>query len=120
MFRHMFKAELVTLRQLKGPVGPCLFFLPGLNSVTLLGRVGVDPQLRGTDRHPVVAFSLATNLRYRPDGQQDYVTKTDWHNVAVFRYNFGPSCTLRNILLFLKKKKKNPHGLPPLLQALFA
>ena len=56
-----------------------------VNSVTLLGRVGVDPQLRGTDAHPVVSFSLATNLRYRPGGQGDYVTKTDWHNVAVFR-----------------------------------
>ena len=61
---------------------------PGINSVTLLGRVGVKPQLRGTDAHPVVAFSLATNIRYKPGGADsgsDYVTKTDWHNVAVFR-----------------------------------
>ena len=34
-----------------------------LNQVTLLGRVGQDPQLRGTDAHPVVTFSLATNYR---------------------------------------------------------
>jgi len=53
--------------------------------------VGVDPQLRGTERHPVVAFSLATNLRYKPNADspdtdsEGYVTKTDWHNVAVFR-----------------------------------
>lgn len=56
--------------------------------MTLLGRVGVDPQLRGTDEHPVVVFSLATNLRYKPggpDSDNDYATKTDWHNIAVFR-----------------------------------
>ena len=35
-----------------------------LNQVTLLGRVGQEPQLRGTDAHPVVTFSLATNYRY--------------------------------------------------------
>ena len=56
-----------------------------VNSVTLLGRVGIDPQLRGSEEHPVVIFSLATNLRYRPGGDGDYATKTDWHNVAVFR-----------------------------------
>jgi len=59
-----------------------------VNSVTLLGRVGVNPQLRGTETHPVVAFSLATNIQYRPGGPDsgnDLVKKTEWHNVVVFR-----------------------------------
>lgn len=68
-----------------------------INSVTLLGRVGGTPLLRGSEEHPVVVFSLATNIRYRKaasgsgdggggaGGVEDYETKTDWHNVAVFR-----------------------------------
>ncbi len=32
-----------------------------------------------------MAFSLATNIRYKPAEGDDYLTKTDWHNVAVFR-----------------------------------
>ena len=52
-----------------------LLLFPGLNNVTLLGRVGSDPQLRGSERHPVVSLSMATNFRYRPGGPdsgQDY------------------------------------------------
>lgn len=37
----------------------------GVNNVTLLGRVGINPQLRGTDSKPVVVFTLATNTNYR-------------------------------------------------------
>lgn len=39
-----------------------------INQVSLLGRVGGEPQKRGTDKHPVVIFSLATNSRYEPPG----------------------------------------------------
>jgi single-stranded DNA-binding protein len=46
----------------------CLFPFSGMNSVTLLGRVGLDPQVRGTGEHPVVTFPLATNYRFRPGG----------------------------------------------------
>lgn len=61
-----------------------------INSVTLLGRVGGKPELRGSDAHPVVVFSVATNIRYqKPTSEMSssvtYETKTDWHNVAVFR-----------------------------------
>lgn len=40
------------------------FVNQAINKVTLLGRVGVDPQKRGTDEHPVVVFSLATHQNY--------------------------------------------------------
>ena len=64
------------------------FFRAGINQVTLLGRVGVDPRIRGSAERPAVTFSLATNIRYRPGGPdslEDFVTKTDWHNIAVFK-----------------------------------
>lgn len=35
--------------------------------VTLLGRVGGEPQKRGTEEHPVVIFSLATHTNYKYD-----------------------------------------------------
>ena len=65
-----------------------------VNTVTLLGRVGINPVLRGTASHPVVAFSLATNIQYRPGGQNsgnDLVKKTDWHNIIVFKDNLRES-----------------------------
>lgn len=36
-----------------------------MNNVTLLGRVGADPQKRGSDERPVVTFSLATHTNYK-------------------------------------------------------
>ena len=38
-----------------------------INQVMLLGRVGADPEMRGTEQHPVVTFSLATHTNYRKD-----------------------------------------------------
>jgi len=49
----------------------------------LPGRVGVEPQVRGSEEHPVVVFSLATNFRYKKG--EEYMSSTDWHNVAVFK-----------------------------------
>lgn len=40
----------------------------GLNQVTLLGRVGGEPQKRGNEEHPVVTFSLATHVNYKYEG----------------------------------------------------
>ena len=56
----------------------------GLNQVTLLGRVGVDPQMKGSDKHPVVTFSLATNTNIRMDGES-LRQKTEWHRISVFK-----------------------------------
>jgi len=36
-----------------------------INDITLLGRVGADPQKRGSDTHPVITFSLATHTNYK-------------------------------------------------------
>ena len=61
-----------------------------VNTVTLLGRVGNNPVLRGTESNPVVSFSLATSINYRPGGYNsgnDMVKKTEWHNIVVFLPN---------------------------------
>ncbi|EDS32832.1 single-stranded DNA-binding protein, mitochondrial [Culex quinquefasciatus] len=55
-----------------------------VNTVTLLGRVGADPQKRGSEAHPVVTFSVATHSNYRYDSG-DWMQKTDWHRVVVFK-----------------------------------
>ncbi|XP_068240933.1 single-stranded DNA-binding protein, mitochondrial isoform X1 [Palaemon carinicauda] len=54
-----------------------------LNQVMLLGRVGANPEKRGTEEHPVVTFSLATHTNYRK--QDDLIQQTDWHRIAVFK-----------------------------------
>ncbi|CAG9091248.1 hypothetical protein JYU34_009633 [Plutella xylostella] len=55
-----------------------------INQVTLLGRVGADPQKRGTEERPVVNFSLATHFNYRYESG-DMLQRTDWHRVSVFK-----------------------------------
>nr|ACO10941.1 Single-stranded DNA-binding protein, mitochondrial precursor [Caligus rogercresseyi] len=56
-----------------------------LNEVTLLGRVGVHPQLRGSDERPCVTFSLATDQSFRKGVNEAFTTYTDWHNIVVFK-----------------------------------
>ena len=61
-----------------------------INNVTLLGRVGIDPQIRGSEDKPVTTFSLATTSSWRSGGQEgpgsgDLTQKTEWHNIVVFK-----------------------------------
>uniref|UniRef100_A0A0K8TSF7 Putative single-stranded dna-binding protein n=1 Tax=Tabanus bromius TaxID=304241 RepID=A0A0K8TSF7_TABBR len=71
-----------------------------LNSVTLLGRVGADPQKRGNEEHPVVTFSLATHNNYRYESG-DWSQRTDWHRIVVFKPNLRES-----VLEYLKKGQR--------------
>lgn len=76
--------------------------LIAVNTVTLLGRVGAEPQKRGNEEHPVVTFSVATHNNYRlyicfnifinkitsffdryENG--DWAQRTDWHRIVVFK-----------------------------------
>ncbi|XP_055375333.1 single-stranded DNA-binding protein, mitochondrial [Condylostylus longicornis] len=71
-----------------------------INSITLLGRIGADPQKRGTDQHPVVTFSLATHNNYKYESG-DWAQRTDWHRIVVFK----PS--LRDTVMdFMKKGQR--------------
>uniref|UniRef100_A0A0B7BQE9 Single-stranded DNA-binding protein n=1 Tax=Arion vulgaris TaxID=1028688 RepID=A0A0B7BQE9_9EUPU len=55
-----------------------------LNKVTLIGRVGREPEQRGNTENPCLTFPLATNKTYtKADGER--MMKTEWHRVVVFR-----------------------------------
>ncbi|KAI0227384.1 Single-stranded DNA-binding protein 1-A, mitochondrial [Lamellibrachia satsuma] len=56
----------------------------GVNQVTLIGRVGQDPAIRGSEEKPVTLFQLATSQSFKsPEGV--YSQKTEWHRISVFR-----------------------------------
>ncbi|CAH4033341.1 single-stranded DNA-binding protein, mitochondrial [Pieris brassicae] len=71
-----------------------------LNQVTLLGRVGADPQKRGTEDHPVINFPLATHFSYKYESG-DVLQKTDWHRISVFRPGLRDT-----VYKFLKKGQR--------------
>lgn len=75
-----------------------MFTVTGLNQVTLLGRVGVDPQLKGTSAHPVVTLSLATNTLIRPADGSDMRQRTEWHRISIFKPNLRDT-----VFTFVKK-----------------
>lgn len=56
-----------------------------LNKVTLIGRVGKDPEVRRLESGAAVAkFSLATSETYKDkDGNKQQTT--EWHNVVIWR-----------------------------------
>jgi single-strand DNA-binding protein len=54
-----------------------------INRVTLIGRLGKDPEFRdGTV--PVAKFSLATDSK-RKDASGNLVSETEWHRIVCFR-----------------------------------
>ena len=54
-----------------------------LNKVMLIGNLGVDPEVRFTPQGtPVCTFSLATNERYKKNGETE--TRTEWHRIVAF------------------------------------
>lgn len=55
-----------------------------MNRVTLLGRMGKDPEIRFTQGgEPIASFSLATSERWNDKSGQKQ-ERTQWHNVSVF------------------------------------
>ena len=56
----------------------------GVNKVTLLGRIGTDPDLRKTPNgKSVISFTLATSEVWKDQsGQQQELT--DWHQVVIW------------------------------------
>lgn len=56
-----------------------------LNKVTLIGRVGKDPEIRNTGNgKPIVSFSLATTDSWKDKSTGEKKEKTEWHNVTCF------------------------------------
>ena len=62
-----------------------------INKVILIGRLGVDPELRYTPAGAAVAsFSLATNMVWKDqEGKQQ--EKTEWHRIIAWR-KLGEFC----------------------------
>ena len=56
-----------------------------INQVTLLGRIGQDPQIKGGQTKPVTTFSLATNSSWKTDAYSEWQTRTEWHKIAIFK-----------------------------------
>lgn len=61
---RMIEVRFFLLNFYKNLFITCEFFA-ALNQITLLGRVGANPQLRGNETAPVVTFSLATHTNYK-------------------------------------------------------
>lgn len=76
---HQF--EILTIIQ---PVHLKIIFTM-VNKVTLIGRLGQDPEVRHLETGVAVArFSLATNEYYK-DKEGNMQETTEWHNIVVWR-----------------------------------
>ena len=54
-----------------------------LNTVTIMGRLAADPELRRTNGGtPVASIRIANTRDYTPQGQEK---KTDWYDVVAWR-----------------------------------
>lgn len=54
-----------------------------VNRVILVGNLGKDPEVFGTDKK-VVKFSVATSESWRDKNSGERKESTDWHNIVVF------------------------------------
>lgn len=71
-----------------------------LNRVTLIGRVGKDPEIRSMQNGgKVCSFGLATSESWKKDGEKQ--EKTQWHNCVVFNEHL-----IRTIEQYVKKGDK--------------
>src|SRR5882757_10785082 len=62
-------------------------FMSYLNSVTIIGFVGADPeqrQARNNNGSKFTVLSVATQRSWK-NAQDEWTSKTEWHRVCVFR-----------------------------------
>ncbi|MCB0509798.1 MAG: single-stranded DNA-binding protein [Chitinophagales bacterium] len=56
-----------------------------INKVTLIGRLGKDPEVRRFDNNSSVCnFTIATSESYT-DKEGNRIEQTEWHNLAIWR-----------------------------------
>lgn len=54
------------------------------NKVTLIGNLGMDPEVKQTDGgHKLAKVSIATNESYK-DSKGEKITETMWHNLIAW------------------------------------
>jgi len=57
-----------------------------LNRIQLIGRVGADPKVGGTQKNKVVTFNLATNEYAGTNAENGEIKqRVDWHRIAIFQ-----------------------------------
>ncbi|XP_071644505.1 single-stranded DNA-binding protein, mitochondrial [Temnothorax longispinosus] len=93
-------ARLNNVRYLSDEVNETTNIEKSVNNVMLLGRVGADPQKRGSMEHPVVIFSLATHTNYKYE-TGEFMQRTDWHKICVFKPNLRDT-----VYKYLKKGQR--------------
>ncbi|XP_030753260.1 single-stranded DNA-binding protein, mitochondrial [Sitophilus oryzae] len=71
-----------------------------INNVTLLGRVGAEPQKKGSDQFPIAVFSLATHTNYRYESGE-FLQRTEWHRIVCFKPGLRET-----VLTYLKKGQR--------------
>ena len=55
-----------------------------VNKVTLIGRLGADPEVKYLpDGSPVTNFTVATSEKWTKDGEKQ--ERTEWHKIVTFR-----------------------------------
>ncbi len=68
--------------------------MSSLNRVTLMGRLGKEPEIRRVQSGAAVAnFSLATSESWKDKATGEKQEKTEWHNVVVWGNNDGGGLT---------------------------
>ena len=56
-----------------------------INKVILIGKLGCNPEMRGTQTgEAVVSFSLATSESWRDRASGERRERTEWHHIAIF------------------------------------
>ena len=58
--------------------------MSSINKVTLLGRVGKDPEVKDfPNGGKIVLFSVATSEKWTDKGSGEKKERTEWHNVVI-------------------------------------
>ena len=60
----------------------------GVNKVTLIGNLGVDPKFQATQSgQSVASFTLATSEKWKDKETGKFEESTEWHNVVFYGYH---------------------------------
>ena len=82
-----------------------------LNSVTIIGFVGADPEQRQARNNgsKFTVLSVATQRSWK-NAEDEWVSKVEWHRVAIFRPRLSEA-VLTNIKKGSYPRRRQPHQL---------
>jgi single-strand DNA-binding protein len=59
--------------------------MSGINKVIILGRLGVDPEIRRTESGiPVASCSIATSKKWTDKQSGELMERTEWHRITAW------------------------------------